>query len=237
MNNSIDSIAGNNKKGEVYWKDVAADYNKNSHPSRRRNDKNCKDHWGKTNKKVVSFHGVFCRLKDTYASGQCDLQLVKKALDMYKKENDGQNFTLLYWWDRVKVHHKWSRHAEDGRNKDGSEMPKDRPMGTKAAKAKKKAKAQDDISMGTLSHDDIQLYYDSHVLRASSQEKMAEVQLRLSKEKLEISKTKERIKMSATYKELLMADTSRMDDFQRMEHRRATKYFSDMLFGDGNSTE
>jgi hypothetical protein len=32
---------------------------------------------------------------------------------MYKNENNDQNFTLLYWWDKVKVHKKWSRHADD----------------------------------------------------------------------------------------------------------------------------
>jgi hypothetical protein len=29
---------------------------------------------------------------------------MQKALAMYKKENKGQNFTLVYWWDKVKVH-------------------------------------------------------------------------------------------------------------------------------------
>jgi hypothetical protein len=159
---------------------------------------------------------------------------------MYKKENKGQNFTLVYWWDKVKVHQKWCRYAEEGKGKEEStqdQMDRDRVMGTKAAKAKKKGKADNDYPMATLSHDDIQLYHDTNALRASSQEKMAEIQLRLSKEKLENGKRKERMKMSSTYKELLMADTSRMDDFQRMEHRRALKYFSDQVFGDSNSSE
>lgn len=240
MNNSIDPIDGNNKKGEVYWKDVAADYNRNSPSDRKRGSKHCKDHWTRTNKKVVAFHGVYCRLRDAYASGQCDLQLVQKALAMYKHEHK-QNFTLLYWWDKVKVHHKWSRQAEKGKGEEdgtGDQTAKeDHPMGTKAAKAKRKSKANDEYPTGTLSHDDIQLYHDTQALKASSQEKMAEVQLRLSKEKLEIGARKERIKMSNTYKELLMADTSRMDDFQRMEHRRALKYFSDLLFGESNNSD
>ena len=99
----------NNKKGEVYWKNVAADYNKHSPSGRKSNIKICKGHWGKTNKKVVCFHCIHCRLKDahTLVSG-ADLQLMEKALAMYKKEI-GSNFNLVYWWDKVKVHQKWSR--------------------------------------------------------------------------------------------------------------------------------
>lgn len=235
LNNSIDSIDGNNKKGEVYWKNVTEDYNKNSPPTRRRNSKNCKDHWGKTNRKVVAFHGVYCRLKDAYASGQCDLQLVQKALAMYKKEKN-QNFTLLYWWEKVRVHQKWSRHSEEGKGKGNgtiqTQMEKEtRPDGTKLAKGKKKGKVEDENSFGTLTHDDVQLYHDTQALRASLQEKMAEVHLRLSRDKLEIGKTRERIKMSSTYKELIMADTSHMDEYQKSEHQRALKFFSDQLFG------
>jgi hypothetical protein len=142
----------------------------------------------------------------------------------------------------VKVHEKWSRYADEGKGKEDesiqNQMDREkRPTGTKAAKAKRKGQADDDHPMGTLSHDDIQLYHDTHELRAASQEKMAEVQLRPSKEKLEIEKRKERMKLSSTYKELLMADTSHMDDFQRTEHRRALKYFSDLLFGESQSSE
>jgi hypothetical protein len=104
---------------------------------------------------------------------------MQKALAMYKKENV-QNFTLLYWWDKVKVHEKWSRYADEGKGKEDesiqNQMDREkRPTGTKAAKEKRKGQADDDHPMGTLSHDDIHLYHDTHALRASSQEKMAGV--------------------------------------------------------------
>jgi hypothetical protein len=60
-------------------------------------------------------------LEDAYASGQCDL----KDLTMYKNENNDQNFTLLYWWDKVKVHKKWSRHTDDSlKESDGKQKHK-----------------------------------------------------------------------------------------------------------------
>jgi hypothetical protein len=51
-----------------------------------------------------------------------------------------------------------------------------------------------DIPMCTISHDDIHLYHDTHELRASSHEKVAEVHLRLLKEKIEMGKRKQRMK-------------------------------------------
>lgn len=98
-------------------------------------------------------------------------------------------------------------------------------------KGKEKEKVEDDDSFVTLTHDDVQLYHDTQALRVSSQEKMAEVQLRLSKEKLEIGKTREKIKMSSTYKELIMVGTSHMDEYQKSEHQWTLKKFSDQLFG------
>lgn len=43
------------------------------------------------------------------------MQLVQKALAMYK--GIGQNFKLLYWWEKVGVHQKLSRHSEEEKGK------------------------------------------------------------------------------------------------------------------------
>lgn len=239
LNNSIDPIDGNNKKGEVYWKNVAADYNKNSPLNRRRLAKHCKDHWGKANKKVVCFNGIWCRLKEVYVSGQSDDQLMDKAHEMYKKETK-QCFTLVYWWREVRNQPRWTRNYEEAKTKENESVERQiaketRPLGTKAAKANKKGKDVEDYPFGSISHDDIQLYYDTQALRASTANKMADVQLRLSKEKLEAAHAKERTAMAKNYKELLMADTTCFTEFQRMEHERAVKYFSDKLFGTSNT--
>lgn len=50
LNNSIDPVDGNNKKGEVHWKNIIVDYNKNNPLNWRKLAKHCKDHWGKANK-------------------------------------------------------------------------------------------------------------------------------------------------------------------------------------------
>lgn len=89
----------------------------------------------------------------------------------------------------------------------------------------------EDISFGTHSHDDIQLYHDTQALGASSQEKIEEMQLRFSIENIEIDMTKQRNKMASNLKKLIMADTSHMDEYQKNEHQRALTSFTDQLFG------
>ncbi|RLM74207.1 glutathione S-transferase T2-like [Panicum miliaceum] len=79
--------------------------------------------------------------------------------------------------------------------------------------------------------DDIRLmYYDTQALRASTVEKTADVQLRLSREKLEAAQTRERTSIAKMYTDLLMADLSGMTDMQRAEHQRALQYFGDKVY-------
>ncbi|KAI4991014.1 hypothetical protein ZWY2020_039385 [Hordeum vulgare] len=79
---------------------------------------------------------------------------------------------------------------------------------------------------------------DLQTMLMKDREKMSEVQLRLSKEKLEFAKLKQqeaKDKKETTlyekYSELLMADTSRFSDFQKAEYEKAVKRMGEMLFG------
>ena len=51
---------------------VSEEFNRNSPHNRRRQPKQCKDHWGKSNKTVALFNGIWCRLRDAHESGQSD---------------------------------------------------------------------------------------------------------------------------------------------------------------------
>uniref|UniRef100_A0A0E0JEB0 Uncharacterized protein n=1 Tax=Oryza punctata TaxID=4537 RepID=A0A0E0JEB0_ORYPU len=64
---------------------------------------------------------------------------------------------------------------------------------------------------------------------------MADVRLRLSRDKLETAKSRERASVAKRYTELLMADLSCMSDMQRMEHERALQYFAEKLYGGSNN--
>lgn len=65
-----------------------------------------------------------------------------------------------------------------------------------------------------LSHDDLQMYYETQDIRASTADKTADVQLRLSKEKLEAAHSQERTSMAQMYTNLLMVDLSGLTDMQ-----------------------
>ncbi|RLN40125.1 glutathione S-transferase T2-like [Panicum miliaceum] len=124
---------------------------------------------------------------------------------------------------------KWTRNYCKGKKKKNDPIDLEiageaRPMGTKTAKAK--AGMPDSY----LSHDDIQMYYDIQALRASTVEKTADVQLRLSREKLEAAQTREMTSIAKMYIDLLMADLSGMTDMQRAEHQRALQYFGDKVY-------
>ena len=185
LNNSIDPIDGNCKKGEVYWKQVANEYNENSPVDRRRKATNCKDHWGKTNRKLVHFNGIWCRLKAAYASGRSDDQLMDEAHQVYRSETR-KCFTLVYLWRVIQNQPKWTRtYVEEGSNSNEASQRVEgetRPAGQKQAKSKLKGKAES--SSVNLCHDDIQLYHDTQVLRASTADKMVEVQLQISETRL-----------------------------------------------------
>lgn len=212
----------------MYWKSVTEEYNRNSPPNRRRQPKNCKDHWGKSNKKVALFNGIWCRLSDAHESGQSDDQIKEKAHALYKQEAK-QNFSLEHWWKLVREQPKWTRTYYKGKKKkkvtiDLEIAGETRPPGTKAAK--EKAAMPDSY----LSHDDLQMYYETQAIRASTAEKTADVQLQLSKEKLQAAQARERTSMAQMYTNLLMADLSGMTDLQRAEHQKALQYFGSKIY-------
>ena len=90
LRNSVNPIDGNAKKGEYYWKEVADAYNSTTESDRKRDVKHLKNHWYKTTKKVTSFNGCYNQIRDTYASGRCDQQLMQQALDLYHSRNGHQ---------------------------------------------------------------------------------------------------------------------------------------------------
>ncbi|XP_062180661.1 glutathione S-transferase T3-like [Phragmites australis] len=258
LKKSVDPIRGISSKKECYWKDVAEEYNSNSPEDRRRGPNSCKEHWGKTNRKVVHFNGVWCRLKKVYVNGQSDEQLIEKIRATYKHERDHW-FTLDNWWKEVRNQPKWNRtYPEDEKKNKGTKVSnlennlsssqdevhifgdKVRPLGTKVAKLLAKGKGKEQ-SGGSMSHENFKLYHESQTLRSSTSLRLAEVQLQLSKDHIEVAQSQERAakekkqcKIMDKYTELLMADTSKMNDSQREEHDRALKFFGDNLHGKNN---
>uniref|UniRef100_A0A0E0DT43 TF-B3 domain-containing protein n=1 Tax=Oryza meridionalis TaxID=40149 RepID=A0A0E0DT43_9ORYZ len=149
---STDPIEGNARKGDTYWRQVAATYNSTTEDGRKRDPKQLKGHWHKNTPKVSAFNAIYILCRDNYESGRSEEMLMEQALEIYRARK-GHPFTLQYWWKAVCDSPKWNAHvtllghaptkiaAELDVNappvEEHEEQP--RPMGIKKAKKLKKA--------------------------------------------------------------------------------------------------
>uniref|UniRef100_J3L8T1 No apical meristem-associated C-terminal domain-containing protein n=1 Tax=Oryza brachyantha TaxID=4533 RepID=J3L8T1_ORYBR len=72
-----------------------------------------KGHWHKTTKKVSLFKGCYSQLRDAYASGRSDGQLMEQALEMYQSRQ-GTQFQYVHWWKAVADSPKWNVYISSG---------------------------------------------------------------------------------------------------------------------------
>jgi hypothetical protein len=99
LNNSVDSIQGNGKKLEHYWKDVAHEFNENRPTNaHKRTVKQLKTHWGNVKRDVAKFCGVYSNVRLTYTSGHSNDMIMEKAHAWYKSQSSEKPFTLEYMW-------------------------------------------------------------------------------------------------------------------------------------------
>ena len=227
LNNSIDPIGGAGKKGDYYWKKVADDYNA-SNPIQTRSAASLKDHWGKINKKVVHFNGVWSRLNLVYTSGQSDDMLMDKARKQYKQEA-GHYFTLDYVWKIVREQPKWRRtyplmektRASVSKGLEDTDQPdanrETRPEGTEAAK--RKGKANQESSFGNIPGGMMQQYFEAQSRKSAALEKIADA----SQEKVQAD-------LIDRYMKLMVQDTSEFCDEQMDQHHKLVAHLENKLF-------
>uniref|UniRef100_J3M5R6 Leucine-rich repeat-containing N-terminal plant-type domain-containing protein n=1 Tax=Oryza brachyantha TaxID=4533 RepID=J3M5R6_ORYBR len=81
------------------------------------------------------------KLRDAYASGRSDMQLMDQALELYRS-HQGHQFLFMHWWKAVADSPKWNSHISNGgpgpkkRTPDLNRNlePMVRPIGIKKAK-------------------------------------------------------------------------------------------------------
>lgn len=106
--NNNDSVDGNAKKGDYYWKQVAAEYNKSSPAKQRRSAAQCKGHWNKTTPFISLFNASWLKAKNMYASGRSDDGLTEAAREFYiNAAKKSRPFAFEYWWKETKDQPKW----------------------------------------------------------------------------------------------------------------------------------
>ena len=110
MKCSNDPIQGVDRRGDRYWKDVAAEYNLHAPKEQRRTAAKLKNHWNKTIPFITKFNGCYDKARREHASGESDDQVMERAREEYKKVvNKKRPFALEYWWRAVKDQPKWSK--------------------------------------------------------------------------------------------------------------------------------
>ncbi|XP_062093846.1 glutathione S-transferase T3-like [Humulus lupulus] len=68
LNTSKDAIVGNDKNFAKFWDQIAEYFNTNHKDEERRNEKQWKDHWNKTNQNVARFNGCYKRVQQAHHS-------------------------------------------------------------------------------------------------------------------------------------------------------------------------
>ncbi|XP_023636064.1 glutathione S-transferase T3-like [Capsella rubella] len=157
LNNSKDTVVGNQQKAGCFWQRVG-EYYASSPTSTENGQKglnvNCKQRWHKINDFVNKFAGAYATAERLNSSDHLDNNVLKVAYDIYYSYHKSR-FTLEHCWCLLRYEHKWlslntiNSGTPKGRSKrkpqqDGSqsatstgEDSKIRPEGVKAAKAKK----------------------------------------------------------------------------------------------------
>uniref|UniRef100_A0ACD5U8U3 Uncharacterized protein n=1 Tax=Avena sativa TaxID=4498 RepID=A0ACD5U8U3_AVESA len=101
LNNSNDPIQSNYRKNKQYWKEVAAVYNSTTPKNRERKDKQVKDRFLRIKKKVAWFCASWKEANALYASGESDVDLKKRARQIYEADHK-EEFMFEHCWEDLK---------------------------------------------------------------------------------------------------------------------------------------
>ncbi|XP_025879772.1 glutathione S-transferase T3-like [Oryza sativa Japonica Group] len=103
LNNSVDSVDGNDKKSEYYWKDVADEFNSNMpRNAHTRTVKQMKTHWDNVKRDIAKFCGAYAQVRNTCTSEYFEDMIMEKAHTWYKNQAQQKSFTLEYMWREQK---------------------------------------------------------------------------------------------------------------------------------------
>ncbi|KAG2587470.1 hypothetical protein PVAP13_5NG143600 [Panicum virgatum] len=209
IKHSVDPIRGIDQRRETYWSKIAEAFNSGMpEGAQRRTRGQLKSHWVRINAVVTKFNGVYGRM--AYCSGESEDMLMDKARATFKRENKKKPFTLEYVWKILRKEPKWYRNpsmdcseknkrtkvdesgaytSSSNQDTDEAETFKEvRPEGQKKAKARMrgKGKAIPQSPLGSQPDEDMVLFHDAMLKRASALEKTAEA----SKEQVRMDKLK-----------------------------------------------
>jgi len=233
---SKDPIHGNDKKGDTFWKEVTAEFNRKGNGKRTREFNQLKIHWSRLKSSIGEFNDYWSKVNQMHTSGYSNDMLEEEAQQMYANRY-GKRFQLVHWWKILKEEPKWCALFETEKERtEEDDIPEEqmRPIGRDAAKAersgkRKKAKDMEGIiSLG----DSIEKIAKVQQDRKVELEKATEAQLLISNTQLKAAQEEKEAKMLMVYNTLLTKSTSNMSEGEKANHARAIQKLEEKLFGD-----
>ncbi|XP_039805270.1 glutathione S-transferase T3-like [Panicum virgatum] len=112
LNNSNDSIQGNGKKGDTFWKDITAEFNSNAPADRQRDTNQLKIHWSRLKTVINDFNGCWTQATRVNKSGASDDQLMDESLKLFEVRFK-KPFTLIHWWRTLKNQPSWRKKSSN----------------------------------------------------------------------------------------------------------------------------
>uniref|UniRef100_M8C243 No apical meristem-associated C-terminal domain-containing protein n=1 Tax=Aegilops tauschii TaxID=37682 RepID=M8C243_AEGTA len=168
----------------------------------------------------------FVQIRDTYASGRCDKQLMEQALELYHSRY-GHQFMYVHWWEDVGESQWWKIHlyTEGDGTKRTTPVPTENAQHPPGCKDAKKAKGKDKEAATEVNimKEQIGAFRQAQADAKLQNEEMTELQSRLSAQKVEASQlayeaakerpvaklAEERTKLFDKFTEMLNADTTK----------------------------
>ena len=253
LKNSNDPIDGNGKPRDRFWKEIAAEYNKNAPKQQRRTAMQCKEHWHKNMPLINKFNGVYNDVKNRNARGQSDDQLMEEVRAKWKGlMKKKRPFPLEHWWAALKDQPKWARaypahelqkriklnssgaySSSSAQDTDGASVESRRPQGRDAAKSEKK-KGKQKCSEGSLfTEESMQKFNELQLRKSMAAEKMAEAalaQAAVDDKNAENNKERNKLDKLTAYIQLFNKDTSGYDEDTLGRHKQVLDLLAKELF-------
>ncbi|XP_057432104.1 glutathione S-transferase T3-like [Lotus japonicus] len=251
LNVSTDPIVGNDQKSTLFWDRIQAQYEEYrdpAYPSRSANS--LKSHFSKLNADIQIFVGCHNKATSHWKSGHSDKDIMATAHSIYHVDT-GKDFKHENAWRLVKDEPKWKgtfmttsstrqKKSGDGAYATSSDpsasiegdeyeatQPATRPKGKK--NIKRKAKVGDTASSEPLyvPNSDMVAIGNAKIDLLASFKELKTQELEMKKEKTQIKKEKTQImkaKLLREYRDILMQDTSNMNEVQLAAHQRLCQY-------------
>ncbi|CAA7039290.1 unnamed protein product [Microthlaspi erraticum] len=171
LNTSKDPITSNEQKLQAFWTRISVYVTANAKAAGRtmkREPTHYKNRWQKISGLVTKFSGAYAAATRERASGENDVDVLKKAHQIFYKIHK-KKFILEYAWSQLRHDQKWCelstsktdsdskrRKFDDGSNSatsSAADEAQTRPPGVKAAKAKAKKSVEEgknDVELRTI---------------------------------------------------------------------------------------